>query len=219
MLSFLARTPATFLAALGLLSLASNVLDIQKNVQDWIDAWTTVTRPVWDYTIALLAPLLGFDLKNWMKDYLTVGVIVAGMHIRFRFVYERQFAAFYEQHPGSGAAPVVTPAPEMLKYFLYIPLIWPLSLVLQLYMTYLVHFKFYDFYWTKHDVDHDSGIMTSKLYDYAARRWLVTAEVFEGEKKIYRNALSVYWETIMFFVALIVFSYGLSVIFSGDAAP
>lgn len=82
---FMGRTPFAILGAIGLLSMASQFINLADDIENWLKVWKAVTRPVWEW----IAGLIGYELPNWLKDYLTVGVIHAGMYVRTRY-FERK---------------------------------------------------------------------------------------------------------------------------------
>ncbi|MEM9141324.1 MAG: hypothetical protein AAGB15_15955 [Pseudomonadota bacterium] len=86
MIQFLSRTPFTLLGAIGLFSLVSDFVALQKDIDRWIDAWKSVTRPIWDFLLGWLFDWIGWAMPWWLKDYLTVGLIVGGMAVRLLIV-------------------------------------------------------------------------------------------------------------------------------------
>lgn len=71
------RFVGTIMSALTLLSLASTWVEWQQHVAVWIDAWRSVTRPVWDFLLGWLFSWIGWELPWWVKDYLTMAVVCA----------------------------------------------------------------------------------------------------------------------------------------------
>lgn len=79
---FMGQPVFALLGAIGLLSLVSGFLAIDEGIKDWLDAWKSITRPIWDFLLGWAFSLVDWTLPNWAKDYLTVGIIVHGMRIR-----------------------------------------------------------------------------------------------------------------------------------------
>ena len=74
------RQPFAVIGALSLISLLSNILDLQQDLQRIIHAIQTVTHWIWD----VIFGWTNLNVAGWIKDYLTMGVIVAGMTLRMR---------------------------------------------------------------------------------------------------------------------------------------
>lgn len=70
----LLRQPFALLGAVGLVSMLKSVITLHEDVVFVVEAYQTVTRPIWDYLLGWL----GLDLSPFMKDYLTVSAIFAG---------------------------------------------------------------------------------------------------------------------------------------------
>ncbi len=70
------------LGAIGLFSLTSGFLTIDDGIRDWLNAWKSITRPVWDFLLGYLFAWIGWTVPNWLKDYLTLGVIFGSMRFR-----------------------------------------------------------------------------------------------------------------------------------------
>lgn len=73
MKGFLSRFPFTILGTLGIIGLASNFIVFEKHMQDWITVWQSFTAMLWGW--------FPFDIQ-WLRDYLTAGLIASGMIIR-----------------------------------------------------------------------------------------------------------------------------------------
>jgi hypothetical protein len=82
MISGILRQPMAILGALGLLSLAEDLLQWQQQFQTWIDAWQAFSRPVAMFLFGWLIDLWPWELPEWTLDYLIVGSIVYASFVR-----------------------------------------------------------------------------------------------------------------------------------------
>lgn len=83
----LTRQPFAALGALALLSLADDLLQLHEWIEHWISAWRGITFPIWDFLLGPLLRRFDLHLSDWMKDYLSIGLVVFGMNLRSR-LYE-----------------------------------------------------------------------------------------------------------------------------------
>ncbi len=74
----LSRAPFTILGMMGLFSIVGNFMTIEENIYQTLEAWRSVTRPIWEFLLGWLFEWIGWEMPWWMKDYLTMGAIVAG---------------------------------------------------------------------------------------------------------------------------------------------
>ncbi len=72
----LSRAPFTILGMMGLFSIVGNFMTLEENIHQTLEAWRSVTRPIWDFLLGWLLEWIGWELSWWIKDYLTMGVIV-----------------------------------------------------------------------------------------------------------------------------------------------
>jgi hypothetical protein len=84
------RRLSAILAAIGLISLIGNLIDLPMLVKEWVEAWRTVTRPIWEFVFGWLFQYFHIKMPIWLKDYFTMGVIAAGMEVRST-IYDRSF--------------------------------------------------------------------------------------------------------------------------------
>ncbi len=89
---FMGQPVFALLGAVGMFGLASGFLTIDQGIQDWLNAWLHITRPVWDFLLGGVFDWFGWTLPNLLKDYLTLGVISASMRHRARRVIMRNDA-------------------------------------------------------------------------------------------------------------------------------
>ena len=81
--------PFAFLGGLGIVSLIDDLLSLHGWVQQWVDAWQAITRPIWDFTLGWLFALFDMTVPWFVADYLTVTAIAFGMIARL-FFYEQR---------------------------------------------------------------------------------------------------------------------------------
>ena len=92
MMSGILRQPMAILGAIGLLSLAEDLLQWQEQVQTWIDAWQAFSQPVVSFAFGWLVNLLPFDPPSWWTEYAAMGIIVSASY--GRFIYEIEVGQF-----------------------------------------------------------------------------------------------------------------------------
>ena len=85
---FLGRTPFVLLGVLGLFSIVGTFMTLEENIAETLRAWRTVTRPIWEF---LFSWPFDLSLPWFLKDYLTLGVIVLGMQMRSTHAAEKKF--------------------------------------------------------------------------------------------------------------------------------
>ncbi len=81
-LDFLTNRLGAFFGAVGILTFADAAIDFHHYMGDWIQIWTSITRPVWDFLLGWVFDYFGMSVPWWVKDYLTMGVITFGMSLR-----------------------------------------------------------------------------------------------------------------------------------------
>lgn len=91
MTQFLSSKPFALLGAFGLFSLISDFMAMQEDLALWVEAWRSVTRPVWDFLAGWIFRLVGIEFSWWIKDYLTVGVIHTSMTARATIIIEIEY--------------------------------------------------------------------------------------------------------------------------------
>ncbi len=74
----LSRAPFTILGMIGLFSIVGNFMTLEENIYQTLEAWRSVTRPIWEFLLGWLFEWIGWEMPWWVKDYLTMGAIVAG---------------------------------------------------------------------------------------------------------------------------------------------
>lgn len=111
---FTASTPFALLGAFGLLGLADGFLTIPDQVQVMLTAWENVTRPIWDFLLGWIFKTLNLSFPNWLKDYLTVGVVHYGM-------FRRGWGSFNATTKASGQLRA-----SVIAYILAAVAFWPL---------------------------------------------------------------------------------------------
>ena len=116
--------PFVFLNANGLFSIVGQFMSLEENVYQTLEAWRTVTRPIWEFFLGWLFEWVGWEMPWWAKDYLTMGPITGASVVRARAYLHK--VAF-----NPPALDVVMFAIE--KVFRIIPeclLFWPVLLIL-----------------------------------------------------------------------------------------
>jgi hypothetical protein len=76
------------LGALGLLSLAEDLLQWQDQFQTWIDAWQAFSRPIAMFLFGWLANLSPWELPDWWMDYIAMGIIVSASSARSITIFD-----------------------------------------------------------------------------------------------------------------------------------
>jgi hypothetical protein len=74
----LSRAPFTLLGVMGIFSIVANFMTLEENIYQTVEAWRSVTRPIWDFLLGWPFELIGWEIPWWVKDYLTMGVITLG---------------------------------------------------------------------------------------------------------------------------------------------
>lgn len=59
------------------MGLLSGVIDLQGQIKEVVDAYQSVTRPIWDSSLGAFLQIFGWRLPGFLKDYLSMGFIVA----------------------------------------------------------------------------------------------------------------------------------------------
>ena len=77
------RQPFAIFGALAFLSLLRDIIEIDTTILVVVDAIRDVTRPVWQFLLSWWP----YSIPEWLPDYLTMGVIVAGMTVRMRLYW------------------------------------------------------------------------------------------------------------------------------------
>lgn len=78
----LLRQPVSVMGALGLLSLAGDLLQWQDHLGEWLAAWGIFSGLVASLLFGWLVERLPWALPSWWPDYVTIGLIVAGAMFR-----------------------------------------------------------------------------------------------------------------------------------------
>ena len=73
------------MGAIGIFSFVSGLIELADGVQDWIDAWRAITRPIWNFLLGWFFEWSNWQFPWWLKDYLTCGLVNSGMVIRTYF--------------------------------------------------------------------------------------------------------------------------------------
>ena len=129
MLQTILRQPMAILGALGFVSLLSGVAKIHEDVRFVIDVFQTMTRPIWEWTIGPIVAWLGLPFPGWLKDYLTMGLIVGGASARQHARAEME--VFSRLLDSALAARLATTSLAAFKVFVSL-LMWPMLLAVQL---------------------------------------------------------------------------------------
>ncbi len=82
LLSTIVRQPFSIIGALGLISLLGDVIELPKNLKLIVTAYQSITQPIWDILLGWLFRWIGWDFPWWVKDYLTMGIIVYAATLR-----------------------------------------------------------------------------------------------------------------------------------------
>jgi hypothetical protein len=85
MISGILRQPMAILSAIGMLSLAEDLLQWQEQFQTWIDAWQAFSRPLALFLFGWLNNILPWALPYWWTEYVTMGMIICGILVRAWF--------------------------------------------------------------------------------------------------------------------------------------
>jgi hypothetical protein len=71
------RQVGAIFGAFGFLSLLKDLLEWQRNIRVWLDAFRAFTRPIASFLFGWIPALIHLPFPGWAKDYLTVGTITA----------------------------------------------------------------------------------------------------------------------------------------------
>ena len=82
MKKFLERQPFVLLGAFGILALIDGLLQLPKYLAQWVSAWQSITRPIWEIIIGWGFHIFNMELPVLISDYLTMGVITAAASMR-----------------------------------------------------------------------------------------------------------------------------------------
>lgn len=76
------------LGAIGLFGMVDDFITLSEGIQNWVDAWQAITRPVWDFLFGWFFNWLNWPFPWCLKDYLSVGVINYGMTARSKRIWK-----------------------------------------------------------------------------------------------------------------------------------
>ena len=82
MIKLLLTQPAGFLGALSVLGLLKSALDLHALTLELLEAWTQVTRFVFDMTVGQSLRLAGIELPGYVKDYSILSLVIGGSIFR-----------------------------------------------------------------------------------------------------------------------------------------
>lgn len=82
---FFWRLPFVGLSALGLFSLAENVLEVSPLFQAWVTVWRTTTELLWSWLPRFVDWIFDLFFPVWIIDYLTLCVIFSAMIVRVSY--------------------------------------------------------------------------------------------------------------------------------------
>ena len=116
----LSRAPGGILGGLGLVSLLSGAIELHSGIQKIVTGYQSVTQPVWSFLLGWLFEWLNWRFDSWMKDYLTMGVIVGAAAWRSDLVETRA-----EKHEPTSLA-------ARIGLFLSCIVLWPSWMLLYL---------------------------------------------------------------------------------------
>ncbi len=139
LLGWLLRQPFAILGAFGLLTFAHDAIRWHEYVLSWIDVWRHVTRPIVSAVFGWLPAWLHLRFPGPAKDYLSMGLIVAGSLFRTTrtMLRESEFARknkISDNHP--------TGYLFVAGFIIAIPciLIWP---IVTIYIFWLAYSELY----------------------------------------------------------------------------
>ncbi|MEL7464858.1 MAG: hypothetical protein AAFN79_12365 [Pseudomonadota bacterium] len=78
----LGRAPFAFLGAMGIFSIVGNFMTLEENIYQTLEAWRSVTRPIWDFLLGWLFEWVGWKMNSHLKDYLTMATITTAALLR-----------------------------------------------------------------------------------------------------------------------------------------
>lgn len=175
------------MAALGFLGLASNMLELNSQLLIWIDAWKTTTRPFWELVLGFLP----WTAPDYVKDYLTMGVISVGMGARAIFnTYQPKSHAEHlstlmlqAQQKGEAKADDADDLPEpgkLSRIVQYTGFGLYICLMLSSFSLYLI---FWPFIW----IYLISLTYVNGLKYFKAKRLGLSEKDFEEDEQVYRS--------------------------------
>ena len=190
---FFGRAPFVMLGAIGLISLASGMVELQKNLSDWIAAYQFFSHGIWSICLGWLWAWTGWELQDWAKDYLTMGLIYLGMFLRARSYFSDTVL---------DTSPLEPDAVNMgLTEFFYLEdgyYFWE-HLPVRLALILLIWpYSFYRLVILRQEYLEEQNAFK---HDRVARR-KVFLEVFP-------QAVAVFFETLVFALIIIAINYGL----------
>ncbi len=167
MISGILRQPMAILGALGLLSLAEDLLQWQDQFQTWIDAWQAFSRPVAMFFFGWLIDLWPWNLPDWVLDYLIAGSIVAISLVRAQVIATySNYYSYLKLSKSSGLSFNRSMLNNfVIAQFVFIalsPLVilfWPLSII---YCLYLYSFR------AQNDFDKNALMVFFESFIWAA---------------------------------------------------
>lgn len=129
MLNTILRQPMAILGALGFISLLSGVAKIHEDMRFLIEAFQTMTHPIWEYTLGPVVRWLGLPFPWWAKDYLTMGLIVGAALFRAFWTFTSVFGAQLGQRPDTRVLMA-----NGFEFSVVNGIAWPFALAAMLYM-------------------------------------------------------------------------------------
>lgn len=126
--SFLSRQPFVLLGAFGLLSLIDNIKELPSYIGQWVNAWQSITRPIWEYTLGRL-----FDIPWFLSDYLTTGLLILGALIRC--VSYLNYKESFLVRSREGSILIFQSSLTILSRSIVIVVFWPFTLMLPWYIA------------------------------------------------------------------------------------
>lgn len=171
-MGFLQRSPFALLGAIGLLSLAQDLLQWHEWIGAWLDAWQAVSRPVIGFLFGWIPDLFGWPFPWWAKDYLAVGIIHSGMNFRM--------SSLIPDNIGRTLSPFFHFGPKQIQsnpifyrsiFMFYDFLVWPVVFVSQCLTFFSGRYR----------------------YSYRTKN-ILNADIIEARK----NQYSTYFETLIY---------------------
>lgn len=136
MISGILRQPMAILGALGLLSLAEDLLQWQQQFQTWIDAWQAFSRPAVQFLFGWLLYFWPWSPPDWSLDYLAMGTIVFCSLIRtFVVVIMPVFLEYSKEQSYSERFGMLVIGP--IVWIPIVLLLWPIIVLCYPIMLYL----------------------------------------------------------------------------------
>ena len=122
----MARAPFVILGAIGLFSIVGTFVTLEDNIAMSLEAWRTVTRPIWDFILGWIFDYFKVELPFYLYDYLTMGLISTAMYFRYSIANIR---AHYAENPTERSMNtreiLAGTSPAFFLALLSIILIWP----------------------------------------------------------------------------------------------